>query len=58
MVAVLPPRHPLAKARTVGLADLLASPLVLMDRDSSVRRSVDAACASIGRIAAPAFEVA
>ena len=29
-----------------------------MDRDSSVRRSVDAACASIGRIAVPAFEVA
>jgi LysR family carnitine catabolism transcriptional activator len=58
MVAVLPPKHPLAKARSIELADLLASPLVLMDRDSSVRRSVDAACASIGRIAAPAFEVA
>ena len=40
------------------LADLLASPLVLMDRDSSVRRIVDAACASIGRLAEPAFEVA
>jgi DNA-binding transcriptional LysR family regulator len=58
MVAVLPLQHPLAKAKSVGLADLLASPLVLMDRDSSVRRSVDAACASIGRIANPVFEVA
>jgi DNA-binding transcriptional LysR family regulator len=58
MVAVLPPAHPLAQAKSVRLADLLASPLVLMDRDSSVRRSVDAACASIGRLAEPAYEVA
>jgi DNA-binding transcriptional LysR family regulator len=58
MVAVLPPGHPLARARTVKLADLLASPLVLMDRDSSVRRIVDAACASIGRMAEPAYEAA
>ncbi|MEO8306271.1 MAG: LysR family transcriptional regulator [Betaproteobacteria bacterium] len=58
MVAVLPPSHPLATAKTVRLADLLASPFILMDRDSSVRRSVDAACASIGRMAEPQFEVA
>lgn len=58
MVAVLPPAHPLARAKSVRLAELLASPLVLMDRDSSVRRSVDAACASIGRLAEPAYEVA
>ena len=58
MVAVLPHRHPLASAKTVKLADLLASPLVLMDRDSSVRRIVDAACASIGRLAEPAYEAA
>ncbi len=58
MVAVMPPSHPLAKAKTVKLADLLASPLVLMDRDSSVRRIVDGACASIGRLAEPVYEAA
>ena len=40
------------------LADLLDAPLVLMDRDSSVRRIVDEACASIGRLATPAYEAA
>jgi DNA-binding transcriptional LysR family regulator len=58
MVAVLPTGHPLAKAKTVRLVDLLASPLVLMDRDSSVRRIVDGACASIGRLAEPVYEAA
>ena len=58
MVAVLPHEHPLAKAKTMRLADLLDTPLVLMDRDSSVRRIVDAACASIGRLATPAYEAA
>jgi DNA-binding transcriptional LysR family regulator len=42
----------------VRLADLLATPLVLMDRESSVRRLVDAASASIGRLVTPAYEVA
>ncbi len=58
MVAVLPLDHPLVGAKTIRLVDLLDSPLVLMDRDSSVRRSVDAACASIGRIATPVYEAA
>jgi len=58
MVAVLPPGHPLARAKLVKLADILASSLVLMDRDSSVRRIVDGACASIGRMAEPAYEAA
>jgi len=58
MVAVLPHAHPLARATSVRLADLLDSPLVLMDRDSSVRRIVDGACASIGRLATPAYEAA
>ncbi len=58
MVAVLPPGHPLAGAKTVKLADILDSSLVLMDRDSSVRRIVDGACASIGRMAEPAYEAA
>jgi DNA-binding transcriptional LysR family regulator len=58
MVAVLPKGHPLSEAKTMRLTELLASPMVLMDRDSSVRRIVDAACASIGRMAEPAFEAA
>ena len=58
MMAVLPPRHPLARAKLLKLADLLATPLVLMDHDSSVRRRVDEASASIGRLATPAYEVA
>ena len=58
MVAVLPHRHPLSEAKRVQLADLLDSPLVLMDRESSVRRIVDGACASIGRLASPAYEAA
>ena len=57
-MAVLRRDHPLAKARTLRLAALLDEPLILMDRDSSVRRIVDAACASIGRMAEPAFEAA
>lgn len=58
MMAVLPLAHPLVAAKTIRLVDLLESPLVLMDRDSSVRRSVDAACASLGRIATPVYEAA
>jgi LysR family transcriptional regulator, carnitine catabolism transcriptional activator len=58
MVAVLPRKHPLAAARRVTLADLIDTPLILMNRDSSVRRIVDAACASLGRMPAPAYEAA
>ena len=58
MVAVLPRHHPLASARRVKLADLLDTPLILMNRDSSVRRIVDTACASLGRMPAPAYEPA
>ena len=58
MMAVLPRAHALRRAKVLRLADLLATPLVLMDRESSVRRLVDAASASSGRLAAPAYEVA
>ena len=56
MVAVLPRSHPLASRRRLKLADLLDTPLILMNRESSVRRIVDQACATLGRIAAPAYE--
>jgi len=58
MVAVMPRGHHLATARNVRLVDLLAYPMVLMDRDSSVRRIVDDACASIHRLAEPRYEAA
>jgi LysR family carnitine catabolism transcriptional activator len=56
MVAVLPRDHPLAGKRRLKLADLLATPLILMNRDSSVRRIVDQASAAIGHIATPEYE--
>jgi LysR family transcriptional regulator, carnitine catabolism transcriptional activator len=58
MVAVLPRNHPLADAKHLDLAQLLDAPLILMDRDSSVRRIVDQACAALGRMATPAYEPA
>lgn len=57
IVAVLPRDHPLGKAARVSLDDLLSVPLILMDRDSSVRRIVDAAYAAAGkRSVAPSYE--
>jgi LysR family carnitine catabolism transcriptional activator len=57
IVLVLPRTHPLASRRKLSLAMLVDAPLILMDRDSSVRHMVDAAYAAVGRMAAPAFEV-
>ncbi|PCE23782.1 LysR family transcriptional regulator [Paraburkholderia acidicola] len=45
LVAVCPKGHPLAKRRSIGLADLLRTPLVLTARGTSVRAVVDAALA-------------
>jgi DNA-binding transcriptional LysR family regulator len=56
MVAVLPRGHPLLRARKITLANLLDVPLILMDRESSVRRIVDDACVAEGRLPAPAYE--
>jgi DNA-binding transcriptional LysR family regulator len=56
IVAVLPARHPLARARRVALEALIEHPLILMDRDSSVRQVVDGTCAALGRLPAPVFE--
>ena len=57
IVLVLPRAHPLAAQRRLSLAMLVDHPLILMDRDSSVRHMVDAAYAAVGRLAVPAFEV-
>jgi len=56
IVAVLPRGHPLLRSRKITLAGLLDVPLILMDRDSSVRRIVDDACAAEGRLPEPAYE--
>jgi DNA-binding transcriptional LysR family regulator len=56
MVAVMPRNHPLAGKKRLALADLLATPLILMNRDSSVRRIVDQASAAIGQMATPEYE--
>ena len=56
IVAVMPRGHPLAKRRRLSLAMLVEHPLILMDRDSSVRHIVDATYAAAGRFAAPMFE--
>jgi len=48
IVAVMPRDHPLGKAARLRLRDLLSAPLILMDRESSVRRLVDAAYAAAG----------
>lgn len=58
MVAVLPRAHPLARVRTITLAKLLEHPLILMNRESSVRRIVDDACVAEGRLPAPSHEPA
>lgn len=56
IVAVLPVGHPLASAKRITLQQLASYPLILMDRDSSVRHIVDAVFASIGRLIAPQYE--
>jgi len=56
IVLVAPRKHPLASRRRLSLARVVEHPLILMDRDSSVRHMVDATWAAAGRIAAPVFE--
>jgi DNA-binding transcriptional LysR family regulator len=53
---VFSPGHPLERRRRVRPGDLLAYPLILMDREYSVRRLIDAVFESLGRVVAPAFE--
>jgi LysR family transcriptional regulator, carnitine catabolism transcriptional activator len=56
MVAAFPPGHLLRQSKSVKLKKLLEFPLILMAADSSVRKLVDGAFASIGRLVTPAFE--
>lgn len=57
LVAACPRMHPLARRRRVAWADLGGEAFISMSRDSSVRRLVEQAFASIGRRHEPAYEV-
>jgi DNA-binding transcriptional LysR family regulator len=58
MVAVTPPDHPLGSMKRLTLESLVDYPLILMSRNSSVRRLVDDAFAEKGRLANPVQEPA
>jgi LysR family transcriptional regulator, carnitine catabolism transcriptional activator len=55
LIAVFPPSHPLASAKTTWRA-LAKYPFVAMSRDSSVRRLTEQAFAHNGLLLEPAFE--
>jgi LysR family transcriptional regulator, carnitine catabolism transcriptional activator len=55
LIAVFPPSHPLASAKTTWRA-LAKYPFVAMSRDSSVRRLTEQAFAHNGLVLEPAFE--
>ena len=52
----VPPGHPLERRERIYLEDLLESPLILMDREYSVRALIERAFHSIGRTVVPAYE--
>lgn len=56
IVVVFLPGSALEQKKVIKLNDLAALPLILTDPESSVRRLVDRAFESLGKIAAPAFE--
>ncbi len=56
LCVVAPAGHPLARLKRVSLDDLAEYPLVLMESETSVRRIVDAAFISAGRLIHPVAE--
>jgi DNA-binding transcriptional LysR family regulator len=56
IVVVFPPGLALERKRTIELKDLTSLPLILMDKESSVRKLVDRAFEEAGELADPAFE--
>jgi len=56
IVVVFPPGFPLERKKTIELKELAGFPLVLMDKESSVRRLVDRAFEEAGEFVTPAFE--
>jgi DNA-binding transcriptional LysR family regulator len=56
MVVACAAGHPLQQYKSVKLSQLVRLPLVLMAADSSVRKLVDSAFASIAQLVKPAYE--
>jgi DNA-binding transcriptional LysR family regulator len=56
MFAVLPQGHPLARLPRLGISHLMETPLILMNRYSSVRMIVDRAIAALGHVVTPTHE--
>jgi DNA-binding transcriptional LysR family regulator len=56
MSAIFMAGSPLERKKAVALRDLASFPLILMDRDSSVRAVVDDAFAAMDTLIAPAWE--
>jgi LysR family carnitine catabolism transcriptional activator len=56
MSAIFRAGSPLGRKRSVALRDLISYPLILMERDSTVRTVVDRGLAAIGHYAPPAYE--
>jgi len=56
IVMVVPPGFVLSRKKEIELKDLVGLPLILMDKESSVRRLIDRAFEAIGAFATPAFE--
>ena len=57
-VAVGAPDGPLAVDRAYAMSELTAMPFIAMETGTSVRELLDGACARIGTVLAPRFEVA
>jgi len=56
-VAIAPPGHALSRRKRVDLATFAAAPLVLLDRSTASRASLDAALAALGLTARVAMEM-
>ena len=56
IVTIFPPGHSLEQKKVIELKDLVNLPLILMDKESGVRRLVDRAFEGIPAIAKPAYE--
>jgi DNA-binding transcriptional LysR family regulator len=57
MSAVFPASHRFRRKKSIQVGELLSEPLILTDRDSTVRHLVDSAFAALGRAVVPVQEV-
>jgi DNA-binding transcriptional LysR family regulator len=57
IVVVFLPEFAFGRKKTIQLSDLVGLPLILTDKESSVRKLIDRAFESAGQFVTPAFEV-